>query len=66
MSDERDGQLGTAGLTIRTSTSSFNLDKSQSDRLGGNAKKKGLNITLNDPAIQCTQMGLGEKSDACT
>ena len=64
MSGERDGQPGTAGLTIRTSTSSFNLGRSQSSRLSGNAKEEGLDVTLDDPAVQRTQMGLDEWSDA--
>ena len=64
MSGERDGQPGTAGLTIRTSTSSFNLGRSQSSRLSGNAKEEGLDVTLDDLAVQHTQIGLDEWSDA--
>ena len=43
-----------AGLTIETSISGFNLSKSQSGRLGNDAKKEGLDVILDDPAVQCT------------
>ena len=53
-----------ASLTIKTSTSNFNQSGSQSGKLSGNAKEKGLDITLDDPAIQSMQMSLGEWSNA--
>ena len=43
---------------------SFNLGQPQSSKLSGNAKEEGLDVTLDDPAVQRTQMGLDEWSDA--
>ena len=60
MSGERDGEPGIADPAIRTLTSCINLGESQSGRLGGNAKEEGLDIILDNPAIERMQMGLDE------
>ena len=60
MSGEKDSQPGTIGLTIKTSLSGFHLVGLQIGKLGGNAKKKGLDVILDNPAVQCTQIDLGE------
>ena len=51
MNGKRDSQPGMIGLTIRTSTLSFNLGRSQSGRISGDAKKEGLDVTLDDFAV---------------
>ena len=63
MSDKKDGQPGIASLNIRMSISNFNLGKLQSNKLSDNANKEGLNITLDDSAVQRTQMDLGKWSN---
>ena len=45
---------------MRTLTLGFNLGKSQSGRLNGNTKEKGLDVTLDDSAVQYMRISLGE------
>ena len=51
MSGERNGQPSMAGLAIKTSTSSFNPDGSKRGRLSDDAKKKSLDVTLDNLVV---------------
>ena len=59
MSGERDGLPDYQDINI-----SFNLGQLQSSKLSGNAKEKGLDVTLDGSAVQYTQMSLDKWSDA--